>query len=141
MKQAELMGKIVAAVRVRGRVNVRWDIAEALVRLNLKRVSNCTLLKVNDAYLGMLKKSANQIAYGEVDEPTLGKLVSKFKLNVDPKALISGKMDAAELSEMMPLRLHPPKHGYRASVRLNVKQGGAVGYMGKNINTLLNRMV
>ncbi len=87
MKQSALKGKIIAAVRIRGRVNVRSSIEETMDRLNLKRVNNCTIIKVNDPYLGMLKKCVNHIAYGEVDEDTLAKLVAKFKLNVDPKGI------------------------------------------------------
>lgn len=140
MKQGELKGNIVVAVRVRGMVNVRSDIEETMERLKLKRVNNCALIKVNDPYLGMLKKCVNNIAYGQIDEPTLGKLVKKFKLNVDPKAILSGKTDIAELSTKMPLRLHPPRHGYE-SVRKHFNEGGSLGYMGKEINELVSRMV
>jgi large subunit ribosomal protein L30 len=140
MTQNALKGKVIAAVRIRGRVNVRHSIAETMERLNLKRVNNCTLIKVTDPYLGMLKKCTNHIAYGEVDEETLAKLVTKYGLNVDPKGLISGKVDAKELRERMPLRLHPPRHGMK-SVRRHFNQGGSVGYMGKEINVLIARMV
>ena len=140
MKQSELKGKLVVAVRIRGRVNVRGDITETLNRLNLKRVSNCALIKVNDSYLGMLKKGSNHIAYGEVDEDTLKKLVAKFALNVDPVGLLNGKVDVNDLKERMPLRLHPPKHGYK-NTRLSFNQGGSLGYMGSAINGLISRMV
>ncbi len=140
MKQAELIGKVVAAVRIRGSVNVRDDIAETMDRLNLKRVNNCTLIKVNNPYLGMLKKCINHIAYGEVDEETMGRLVSKFGLNVDPKAVVSGKIDMKGLSDAMPLRLQPPKHGF-SGVRLHHNQGGSLGYLGKDVNELIKRMV
>ncbi len=140
MKQAELRGKIVAAVRIRGRVNVRSTIQETMDRLNLKRVNNCTIIKVNDPYLGMLKKCVNHIAYGEVDEKTLSSLVTKFKLNVDPKGVISGKVEMSEIKGKMPMRLHPPRHGMK-STRRNFNQGGSLGYMGKEINSLINKMV
>ena len=140
MKQAALKGKIIAAVRIRGTVNVRSSIGETMDRLNLRRVNNCTLIKVNDPYLGMLKKCVNHIAYGEVDEETLSKLITKFGLNVDPKGLINGKVNANELKEKMPLRLHPPRHGLK-SVRRHFQQGGSLGYMGKEINGLIGRMV
>ncbi|MFI5412660.1 MAG: uL30 family ribosomal protein [Candidatus Micrarchaeales archaeon] len=140
MKQAALRGKVIAAIRIRGRVNVRYNIKETLDRLNLKRVNNCTIIKVNDPYLGMLKKCVNQIAYGEVDEETLAKLVTKFKLNIDPKGVISGKVDITDLNEKMPMRLHPPRHGLK-SVRRHFNQGGSLGYMGKEINGIINRMV
>lgn len=140
MKQAALRGKIVAAIRIRGTVNVRYSIEETMDRLNLRKPNNCTIIKVNDPYLGMLKKCVNHIAYGEVDEETLAKLVTKFKLNVDPKGLINGKVDPTELNEKMPMRLHPPRHGMK-SVRKHFNQGGSLGYMGKEINGLINRMV
>ena len=45
-----LNDKLIAAVRVRGRVNVRHDVTETLNRLRLKRVSNCALIKVTPAF-------------------------------------------------------------------------------------------
>jgi large subunit ribosomal protein L30 len=140
MKQSALKGKIVAAVRIRGRVNVRSSIEETMDRLNLRRVNNCAIIKVTDPYLGMLKKCVNHIAYGEVNEETLSKLVTKFNLNIDPKGLINGKVDIKEIKEKMPLRLHPPRHGLK-SVRRHFNQGGSLGYMGAEINSLINRMV
>ncbi len=140
MKQQELTGKLIAAVRIRGRVNVRSSTEETMKRLNLKRVNNCVLIKVNAPYLGMLKKCTEHIAYGEVDEPTLQKMVTKFGLNVDPKALINGKAALKDISEKMPMRLHPPKHGF-SSVRRHINQGGDLGYSGARINALLSRMV
>ncbi|MGC8571732.1 MAG: uL30 family ribosomal protein [Candidatus Micrarchaeia archaeon] len=136
----KLKDKLVIAVRVRGRVNVRESIAETMDRLNLKRVNNCILLKVNDAYYGMLKKCENYITYGEVDENTLAKLFEKYKLNVDPKGVINNKINIKELKDKMPFRLHPPKHGYR-NVKVHYKVGGSVGYMGADINKLVNRML
>jgi large subunit ribosomal protein L30 len=138
--KVNLNDKLIVAVRVRGTVNVRHDITETLNRLRLKRVNNCALIKVTPQYRGMLNKATNHIAYGEIDEDTLGKLVTKFKLNMDPKALISGKVDAKELKEKLPLRLHPPRHGHR-NVRLHFNQGGTLGYMGGEINSLIKRMV
>lgn len=140
MKQGELIGKVVAAVRVRGRVNVRGSIEETMKRMHLKAPNNCTLIKVNDQYLGMLKKCANHIAYGEIDEPTLAKLTKRYALEIDPNAVIEGKADISALKEEMPLRLHPPKHGYDP-VKRNYHQGGSLGYMGKDINKLITRMV
>jgi large subunit ribosomal protein L30 len=120
---------------------VRSDITETLNRLNLKRVSNCTLIKVTDSYNGMLYKCANYVAYGEIDEPTLAKLLEKrSKGDLDIKELMSGKLDSEKLKAQLPFRLHPPRHGYK-STKLNVKQGGSLGYLGPDINKLIARMV
>ena len=75
MKNKEAKNKLVAVVRIRGRVNVRGSITETLKRLNLKRVSNCTIIKATDSYMGMLNKCSNYVAYGEIDPETLGKLM------------------------------------------------------------------
>ncbi len=143
MKKNSLGNKLVAVVRIRGRVNVRSDITETLNRLNLKRVSNCTLIKVNDSYNGMLNKCSNYVAYGEIDEPTLNKLLEKRSKGLsakDAKEILEGKFDAEKLKEELPFRLHPPRHGYK-STKLNVKQGGSLGYLGNDINKLIVRMV
>ena len=141
MKKNPLKDKLVAVVRIRGRVNVRGDITETLNRLNLKRVSNCALIKVTDSYNGMLNKCSNHVAYGEIDEPTLAKLLSKHKVeDLSAKDLLAGKFDAQKLKEHLPFRLHPPRGGYK-STKLSFHQGGSLGYMGTQINGLLARMI
>jgi large subunit ribosomal protein L30 len=132
--------KLVAVVRVRGTVNVKSDITETLNRLRLKHPNNCVLLSLNETYRGMLNKCINHVAYGEIDESTLSKLLEKKAEGLDAKELMNGNYDMAKLKEQMPLRLHPPRHGYK-STKLPFKQGGSLGYMGADINKLLNRMV
>jgi large subunit ribosomal protein L30 len=141
MKKNSLDNKLVAVVRIRGRVNVRGDITETLKRLNLKRVSNCTLIKGTDSYNGMLNKCSSYVAFGEIDEPTLTKLLEKHDAkDLNAKELVDGKFDVEKVKEHLPFRLHPPRHGYK-STKLSVKQGGSLGYMGADINKLIIRMV
>lgn len=136
----ELNDKLIAAIRVRGRVNVRHDIAETLNRLRLKRVNNCVLIKMDDSYSGMIKECSSYITYGEIDEQSLGRLVKSFGIKADPKEMLEGRYDMKELRKNLPFRLHPPRRGYK-SIKRNVKQGGALGYMGPAINGLIQRMV
>ena len=138
MRKNPLKDKLIAVVRIRGRVNVRSDVAETLERLRLKRVSNCVVLKVTDSYNGMLNKCVNYVAYGEIDEPTLAKLLEKHAEGLEAKDVISGS--AEKLKEQLPFRLHPPRHGYK-STKLHFRQGGSLGYMGEEINKLIARMV
>lgn len=141
MKKRTLNDKLVAVVRIRGTVNVRGDITETLKRLNLKHVSNCTVIKVNDSYDGMLKKVSNHVAFGEIDETTLEKLLTKHAEGAfTAKQVMEGKYDTEKFMELVPFRLHPPRHGYK-STKLNVNQGGSLGYMGPKINELIGRMV
>jgi large subunit ribosomal protein L30 len=139
-KEGPLNDRLVAIVRVRGRVNVRSDITETMNRMHLKRVNNCALVKLTESYRGMLVKCSNHVAFGEIDEPTLTKLLARHAKGLNAKELLDGKYDSAKMKELMPFRLHPPRHGYR-STKLPFKQGGSLGYMGSKINDLITRMV
>ncbi len=131
---------LVAVVRIRGRVNVRSDITETLNRLHLKRVNNCALIKQTPSLHGMIHKAENYVAYGEIDEETLTKLLAKHAPELTTKDVMAGKYDAAKFKEMMPFRLHPPRKGYK-STKLSIKNGGDLGYNGAAINKLITRMI
>jgi large subunit ribosomal protein L30 len=141
MAGKELDNKLIVAVRVRGRVGVRYDIAETLNRLRLDKPNACALIRMNAAYIGMLKKCNNYIQYGEVDADTLEKLLSKHVSGVDSKAVMSGSYSLEELRKSMPFMLHGPRHGYRRSTKKGFAQGGSLGYAGSEVNELINRMV
>lgn len=133
--------KLVAVVRIRGRVNVRSDITETLDRLHLKRVNNCALIQLpNPSMQGMIHKCENYVSYGEIDEITLTKLLEKHAADLSAKDVLAGKYDAVKFKELMPFRLHPPRHGYK-STKLSVKNGGDLGYKGIEINKLIARMI
>ncbi len=140
MENNTLENKLVAIVRVRGRVNVRHDISETLKRLRLNRVNNCTIVKLTPDYYGMLKNCESYVTYGEVSKEILERLVNSSKMKINANDIIEGKYDSKELKKSLPFRLHPPRRGYR-SIKRNVKQGGALGYMGPAINGLIQRMV
>ncbi|MGA3020674.1 MAG: hypothetical protein ABSD68_01865 [Candidatus Micrarchaeales archaeon] len=40
----------------------------------------------------------------------------------------------------MPLRMHPPRHGYEG-IKKDFKSGGALGYRSNGINELIRRMI
>ncbi len=137
----KVVNKLIGVIRIRGRVNVKGNIAETLDRLRLKRVNNCTVMRVDDSYYGMLKVCSNYVAYGELNEDVLGKLLDKAGVaEVKPKELIDGSYDVKKLKEFMPIRLHPPRHGFK-STKLGFKQGGNLGDMGTEINGLISRMI
>ncbi|MCL4374129.1 MAG: uL30 family ribosomal protein [Candidatus Marsarchaeota archaeon] len=135
----KLLDKVVAVVRVRGRMHVRSDINETLDRLNVPRVNNCTVIKLTPSYMGMLDKCNNYIAFGEISEETMKILIKKQGIEVgsgdQPIESMLGK-----INDHVPIRLHPPRRGYR-SIKRGYKQGGALGYMGAEINGLIKRMV
>ena len=55
-------------------------------------------------------------------------------------AIINGTIKKDERKSLMPLRLHPPRHGV-TSIKRGFPQGGVLGYMGKEINGLISRMI
>ncbi|MEM0106781.1 MAG: uL30 family ribosomal protein [Candidatus Micrarchaeaceae archaeon] len=125
----KLNDKFIAVLRVRGKVKVSADVAETLNRLKLKNPNNCAIIKATDSYEGMINKCKDYVAYGELDKDTLELLMKK-----------AGMKEGESIKEKMPIRLHPPKRGYR-NIKLNYRQGGALGYMGSDINALIKRML
>lgn len=130
---------LIAVVRVRGRVKVRQDIQETLDRLHLKKPNNCIVIKASDAYMGMIKKANDYIAYGEINKEVLEKLAKKKGIQLNA-ADFSDVNKAAEVKGHFPIKLHPPRKGYR-EIKHNYKVGGALGYMGSDINKLILKMI
>lgn len=131
--------KLIAIVRIRGRVGVMNKIVETLERLRLKRVNNCVVVKATKSYVGMIKRCSNYIAYGEIDELTLKNLFDKNKIELEPKKIMEVGI-SKELRDTLPIKLHPPRHGYK-SIKRGVNQGGSLGYRGPQINELIKRMI
>ncbi len=139
--KADLSNKLIAVIRVRGTIGVRRTIKETLSRLNMKRVNNLVLVFGTKANLGMLVKCQDFITYGEIKEDTLTTLLEKKERKVskeDIGAMLSGKKSARELMKI-PIPMHPPRHGYEG-IKQAYKTGGALGYRGEEINSLIKRM-
>ena len=151
-----------AVIRIRGTVNVRTDIKDTLMMLRLNRVNHCVLLPETDSYSGMLQKVKDYVTWGEIAPETLAKMIihrgrligdkkisdKYIKANTEYKSLMSfakavasGETRFQDLKEIKPVvRLHPPKKGYEG-VKRSYKVGGALGYRGKEINELIERMI
>ena len=57
------------------------------------------------------------------------------------QAIIENKFTYKEIPEIKPLfRLNPPKKGYEG-IKRSFNNGGALGYRGKEINKLIERML
>ena len=150
-----------AVVQVRGVVNTRQDIKDTLKMLRLHHNNHCVLGADTPENLGMIRKVQDYVAYGEVDAGTLETLLSTrgrvigdalltdeyiksnstFSNIVEfAKALAKGESKLRDIPGLKPvLRLHPPRKGYKTTKRTFV-QGGALGYYGPEINTLLYKM-
>ena len=150
-----------AIVQVRGVVNTRRDIKDTLKMLRLHHINHCVLVPDTPEYLGMIRKVKDFVAYGEVDEVTIetilrtrGRVEGNAPLTDEyvrsnssfggipefASALALGETRLTDIPGIKPvLRLHPPRKGYR-TIKRTVQQGGALGYYGEEINSLLHRM-
>ena len=151
-----------AAVRVRGIINIKPDIKKTLQLLNLTRVNHCVLLEENPSTKGMLQVAKDYITWGEVEKKVLEELIIKRgKLEGDKElteghiksatsysnieklsqAIIDKKFRYKDIPNIKPVfRLNPPKRGYEGIKRSYVNKG-ALGYRGKDINKLIERMI
>ena len=150
-----------AVVQVRGTVKTRREIKDTLAMLRLHHINHCVVVPDTPEFLGMIRKVKDFVAYGEVDAESLstvlstrGRLVGNRPLtdeyvkansgfaSIDEfaRALAQGEASLRDLPGLKPvMRLHPPRKGYR-TLKRTFQQGGALGYYGREINTLLYKM-
>ncbi len=141
--------KKLAAVRVRGQIDIKKDINDTLEMLNLHNNNWCVVLDNTPTFLGMLKKVKDYITWGEVEDSTVKMLFEKR--GEEYKARLSDKKKITKYSKFIEynkkkykryFRLSPPKGGFeRKGVKKSFKQGGALGYRGEKINELIKNMV
>jgi large subunit ribosomal protein L30 len=151
-----------AVVRVRGDINVKPEIKRTLQLMNLTRINHCVVLEDSAIIKGMLQRAKDYITWGEIDKTMLtklmktrGRLEGNRELTADhvknttsfssleklSDALLASKIKYKEIPEVKPIfRLHPPRKGYEGIKRSFVNRG-ALGYRGKEINALLDRMM
>ena len=150
-----------AIVQVRGVVQTRREIKDTLAMLRLHHINHCVVVPDTPEFLGMIRKVKDFVAYGEVDAESLetvlstrGRLVGNRPLTNEymkanspfatigefARALARGEASLRDIPGLKPvMRLHPPRKGYR-TLKRTFQQGGALGYYGREINTLLYRM-
>lgn len=148
-------------IRIRGRVKISRPIEDTLKMLRLKAINNCVILPETPSYKGMLEKVKDYITYGEIDENTLILLLKRRlrlkggkrfeekaleeitgykKIEAFARDLLSGKIRLKDFTQLQPVfRLSPPSKGFK-SVKKHYPKGD-LGYRGKEINKLLERMI
>ncbi len=147
--------KTIAAVRIRGRVNVNKRIEDTMRLLKLDRTNTCVIIPYNKYYKGMLQKAKDYITYGEINKDTFKKILLKWgRIEGNKKVteeylkekgatiddLYSFKKKLKEVGIKVPFRLHPPRKGFKATRRPFTMKGD-LGYRGDKINDLLERMI
>ncbi|MDK2463610.1 MAG: 50S ribosomal protein L30 [Candidatus Korarchaeota archaeon] len=154
---------LIAVVRIRGRVDVRPEIRRTMEMLHVKRKFWATIVPATESYMGMLRVVKDYTTYGEIDKDTLVELLRRrgelrsggrvteewLRENTEfdgvddlVEALISGKARLHKLEWLKPyFRLHPPSGGFKRTTKRGYRDGGELGYRGRDINALLRRMM
>lgn len=151
-----------AVVRIRGIINVRKEVEDTLRMLNLQRNCHATLIDDRPSFLGMLRKAQNIVTWGEVSKETISLLLKKrgrtigdtpltdeYAKKIGYKslddladAIYNLKVMLKDLPGVKPVfRLHPPRKGFKGSIKKSYRAGGEAGYRGEAINDLIRRMV
>jgi len=151
-----------AAVRIRGKINIKPDTKKTLQLLNLTKANHCVLLEENPITKGMLQVVKDYITWGEIDKKVLTKLINtRGKVEGDKnltenfiksatsydtfdklsQAIINKKFKYKDIPNVKPVfRLNPPKKGYEG-VKRSFANKGALGYRGEKINQLIEKMI
>jgi len=153
---------MIAAIRVRGNVNVNEGIERTMRLMRLHRVNHLVLLGEEKQTIKMLKKAESYITWGKISKETLSKVLEKRALlqgNKKPgeeffkhagikswselgEKLVSGEKDIKDIGLKPVFRLRPPKKGFeRKGIKKPFGIGGALGDREEKINELIERMV
>jgi large subunit ribosomal protein L30 len=154
--------KCLAVLRLRGSVNISRELEYVFALLHLHRKNHVTLMRDSPSNLGMIRKIKDYATWGEVSPAIISQLLQQrgfLKGNqrvtdaaVEARlgyasianlgtALHGLKADLWRLPDFKPVfRLHPPKGGFRGSIKQPYPQG-ELGYRGDAINDLLVKMM
>ena len=136
-----------AIIRIRGQVNLDRKTKQTFQRLNLGRKYSCIVINPNKEQEGMIKKIRNLVAYGEISNEMLEKLIEKrAKLieknkKIDAKTIVDELIKGKKYKELnlKPFfRLHPPRGGIKSKLQY---PKGVLGNHGEKINELIERML
>jgi large subunit ribosomal protein L30 len=152
------------AVRLRGTAGDSPDVVRTMGSLLLERTFQARLLDNTPSNLGMLRTVKALVAWGEVSPEILGdvlvkrgerdgadgvdesfvKLLGKTSFEELAKAVVAGEVGIKTLYKagLKPrFRFHPPRGGFKRSLRRAATDGGELGYRGADINALVKRMI
>ncbi|MEM2207624.1 MAG: 50S ribosomal protein L30 [Sulfolobales archaeon] len=153
-----------AIVRIRGTADVPTDVEHALRLLRLVKPFHAVVYPKSESLEGMLKVVKDWVTWGEISRDVLKLLILKrgrvvggkpiseedvkrvFRVDsVDElvSALYEGRILWHQYEDYVKpvFRLHPPRGGFKGSVKKPYGSGGELGYRGAEINSLLTRLI
>lgn len=141
-----------AVIRVRGTSKLESGVKDTLDMLMLKKLYSCVLIPKTPSFEGMLAKVKDNVAWGEIKQDVLEKLVEKrarisSSKKIDQKnakdiakKISEGKMNEIGIKPVF--NLSPPKKGFsKKGVFHGFNQGGELGYRADKINELVEAML
>ncbi len=150
---------MLAVIKIRGSNKTEIGIKRAFQELRLTR--NNHLVLIEEKEMGQIRKAKDYVTWGEIDEEHLERLLREKGRIVGDKVLddsvlkelgfnsfndmasriIEGSVRIRDIANLKPVfRMNPPKRGY-GSTKRTYGSKGALGYMGKDINGLIDRML
>ncbi len=151
---------VFAVIRIRSPRNKSQRMENALKSMRMNKVNHCTLIPQDEIHKGGLKKIKDIVTWGEIDKDTLVSLL-KHNSNINgtltdeymsksteydsieefSEKLLNGEAEITEVPDLKNMfALHPPRGGFK-SVKKPYKTGGSLGYRGKSINKILEKML
>jgi len=149
-------------VRVRGHAKIQHAAVETMDMLKLNRVNHCIVIPENSTAKGMLQVVKDYVTWGELGHEAIARLLfqrgevvgggrltdtyvkdnSKFSsILALAKALEKGEARMTDVKGLKPVvRLHPPRKGYESTRRSYVDRG-SLGYRGRDMEKLIDRML
>ncbi|NOZ30572.1 MAG: 50S ribosomal protein L30 [Crenarchaeota archaeon] len=154
-------------IRLRGQVDVNPDIEKTLYLLRLRQRYAAALYHSSlPGIEGMLRKVQDWATWGEIDRDTLiqllrvrGRIIGDKPLTDEwvsenlglyggipelADKLLAGELHYHKLEEkgIKPFfRLHPPRGGFKKTIKRHYTNAGELGYRGSDINKLVLKML
>jgi large subunit ribosomal protein L30 len=147
----------ILVVNMRGTVNLNADQRKTLEQLRIDRRYSATIIPDESGYVGMLHRIKDKVAWCRADPETAAKLLkhraiidssieqswkkSQNELNKLAAQMAQGTVKLKDVAGLKPwFRLHPPRGGFRRSLRRGYSQKGILGE-NPELPTLVDRMI
>jgi len=118
------MTEMIAAVKVRGNVDVPKPVKDTMTNLGLKNRNQIVVYEKDGSVEGMMNKAKDYITYGEVSDEVIEMLEERYEEDVEHGTVIAARS---------------PSKGFK-STKKGFKQGGSLGKR-PSVDSLIKRMV
>ena len=155
------MTKTLMVIRIRGGLDLPFFVEDTMKMLRVDKNNYATILIESGSYIGMLRKAKNHITWGKPSLETIklvlekrGRLTGDKPItnealkelgyeSIDNLAekLYLGELEFSQLKGIKPFfRMHPPKKGFKKSIKRPYRDRGELGDRKETINELVSRM-